>query len=131
MKSEPGRADRVASSGTSTEPEERGTLSISHTVVRKIAQRTADQVDGTTRAQRRVAGLGLGTHGSSAKVAGRADEVDLSMDLALHYPTSIGTVTGEVRERVTEEVERLTAYRVRSLRVTVSALLPEIQPRVR
>ncbi|OZM71178.1 hypothetical protein CFN78_21575 [Amycolatopsis antarctica] len=113
------------------EPEDRGSLRIDHSVVRKVAQRAADQVPGTAAVQRRVAGVGLGTHGTSVKVSGRDNDVDLSVDLALHYPASVRTVVGDVRGRITDEVQNITSYQVRALEVTVSALLPEIQPRVR
>ncbi|MGC7098842.1 Asp23/Gls24 family envelope stress response protein [Amycolatopsis lurida] len=121
----------VRPAGALAEAEERGTLSIDHSVVRKVAQRAADQVPGTAKVERKVAGLGLGSHGAGAKVSGRDNDVDLALDLALHYPAPVRTVVGEVRERVTREVEHITSYKVRSLAVTVSALLPEIQPRVR
>lgn len=113
------------------EPAERGTLTIGHAVVRKVAQHAADQVPGTTRAERKVAGLGLGLQGASAKVGGHDNDVDLALDLALHYPAPVRTVVGDVRAKVVEEVERITAYHVRTLAVTVSALLPDVPPRVR
>ncbi|WP_037303783.1 Asp23/Gls24 family envelope stress response protein [Amycolatopsis orientalis] len=112
-------------------PENRGTLTIAPAVVRKIAQHAADQVDGTTRAERRIAGLGLGTHGASAKVGGEGNDVDLVLDVALNYPAPVRRIVGDLRARVTEEVERITSYRVRDISVTVSALLPDIAPRVR
>ncbi|WP_158894384.1 Asp23/Gls24 family envelope stress response protein [Amycolatopsis anabasis] len=111
--------------------EDRGTLKIDHLVVRKVAQRAADEVPGTVRAERRIAGLDLGGQGANAKVSGQDNDVDLALDLALRYPGPVRTVVGAVRDRVTGEVERITSYHVRSLRVTVSALLPETRPRVR
>lgn len=110
--------------------EERGRLSIDQMVVRKIAQYAADDVPGTTTAQRRVAGVGVGTQGASARVTGNGDEVDLAIDLALHYPATVRDVVDRVRTHVAEEIRRLTAYRVRTLDVTVSALLPAVSPRV-
>ncbi|MDT8914058.1 Asp23/Gls24 family envelope stress response protein [Amycolatopsis sp. PS_44_ISF1] len=104
------------------EPGERGTLSIAHAVVRKIAQHAADQVPGTVRA---------GRTGARVRVGGQDNDVDLALDLALRYPGPVRAVTGDVRSKVTEEVERITAYRVRSVAVTVSALLPDARPRVR
>lgn len=104
------------------EPAERGTLTIAHAVVRKVAQHAADQVPGTSQA---------GKKGTKAKVGGVDNDVDLALDLALRYPGPVRTVVGVVREKVTEEVERITAYQVRTLAVTVSALLPDAPPRVR
>ncbi|WP_020658056.1 Asp23/Gls24 family envelope stress response protein [Amycolatopsis benzoatilytica] len=112
------------------EPAERGSLSIAQTVVRKVAQHAADQVPGTVPAERRVAGVSTGTSGTSAKVGGSDNDVDLSLDLALRYPAPVREVTGQVRDRVVEEVERITSYHVRSVAVTVTALLPDLRPRV-
>ncbi|WP_410610574.1 hypothetical protein [Amycolatopsis sp. lyj-109] len=104
------------------EPAERGTLTIGHAVVRKIAQHAAGAVPGTARDAKK---------GPKAKVGGHDNDVDLALDLALHYPAAVRVVVGDVREKVTEEVELLTGYRVRTLAVTVSALLPDAPPRVR
>ncbi|WP_134731771.1 Asp23/Gls24 family envelope stress response protein [Amycolatopsis nivea] len=113
------------------EPAERGSLTIAHAVVRKVAQHAADQVPGTMRTERRVAGVSTGTTGASAKVGGSDNDVELSLDLALRYPVPVREVTGQVREKVVEEVERITSYHVRSVAVTVTALLPDVPPRVR
>jgi uncharacterized alkaline shock family protein YloU len=113
------------------EPEERGTLSIDHAVVRKVAQRAADQIAGTAKVERRVAGVAVGSQGASARVSGRDNDVDLRLDVALHYPAPVREVVGTVRAAVTEEVEHITSYTVRSLAVTVSALVPDVPPRVR
>jgi uncharacterized alkaline shock family protein YloU len=110
------------------DPEDRGSLSIGHIVVRKVAQRAADDVPGTTRTKR---GSGLGTHGASVHVSGRDNDVDLALDLALRYPGAVRETASAVRESVTTEVERITSYRVRSVSVTVSALEAARQPRVR
>ncbi|MET7997397.1 Asp23/Gls24 family envelope stress response protein [Amycolatopsis sp. NPDC005232] len=117
--------------GDLAEPEERGSLSIAHAVVRKVAQHAADLVPGTVQTERRVAGLTRGRSGASAKIGGEDNDVDLALELALRYPAPVQTVTGDVRAKVTEEVERITAYHVRSINVTVSALLPDVRPRVR
>ncbi|SFW89137.1 Asp23/Gls24 family envelope stress response protein [Amycolatopsis australiensis] len=104
------------------EPAERGTLTIGHGVVRKVAQHAADQVPGTARD---------GGKGAKAKVSGLDDDVDLALDVALRYPAPVRRVAGAVRERVTEEVERITGFHVRTLAVTVSGLRPDVPPRVR
>ncbi|WP_370961316.1 hypothetical protein [Amycolatopsis sp. cg9] len=104
------------------EPAERGTLTIGHAVVRKVAQHAADRVPGTAPD---------GKKGAKAKVGGLDNDVDLALELALRYPGAVRAVVGDVREKVTEEVELITGYHVRTLAVTVSALLPAAAPRVR
>lgn len=120
----------TAQSPSLPDPADRGSLSIGHTVVRKVAQRAADDVPGTTRAKRGT-GLGPGDHGASVRVSGGNNDVDLALDLALRYPSPVRQTASAVRDSVTAEVERITSYRVRSLSVTVSALEAARQPRVR
>lgn len=112
------------------DPGERGTLTIGRSVVRKVAQQAADTVVGTTKA-RRVAGIGRGEHGARAKVAdGSGDQVDIKLDIAMHYPVSVRAIVADVRKKVTSEVERIASRQVRTLDVMVSALLPDLPPRV-
>lgn len=113
-----------------TAPDLRGTLEVHPTVVRKVAERAADLTPGTLSSPRRVAGVGAGRHGTRARIDGAGSTVDVTLDLALHYPSPVRELTERVRAQVTDEVARITGYRVRSVRVTVSALLPDIQPRV-
>lgn len=111
-------------------PEERGRLSIDPLVVRKVAQHAADTTEGTATARRTLAGMAIGTQRSSVRVTGEGNDIDLAIDLALHYPAAVRQVVDVLRARVSDEVERVTAYRVRGVDVTVSALLPDIPPRV-
>ncbi|MGQ0480887.1 MAG: Asp23/Gls24 family envelope stress response protein [Pseudonocardia sp.] len=113
----------VAPERTATaQPAERGRLEISDSVLRKIVEHATDQVPGTVRATRRVAGLDLGESGSSAKVSVGDELMDVRLDLALRYPESIASVVARVRERVGEEVTRITGLQVRTFDVTVSGL---------
>jgi uncharacterized alkaline shock family protein YloU len=109
---------------------DRGTLVINQSVVRKVAERAADRVPGTTKVERKVAGLGMSTHGAIVKVAGEGNDVDLSVDLSLRYPVAIGEVVDDVRSKVTEEIHHITSYHVRSFDVSVSALVPDARSRV-
>ena len=59
-----------AASAATDDAGERGRLDISFGVVRRIAEHAADSTDGTVRTERRVAGLGFGEAGASAKVSG-------------------------------------------------------------
>ena len=51
--------------------DDRGVLEISPTVLRKIVEHAADQVPGTLRHERRLAGIDVGEAGASAKVTTR------------------------------------------------------------
>ncbi|MDD7936921.1 Asp23/Gls24 family envelope stress response protein [Actinomycetospora lutea] len=104
------------------EAAERGRLDVALSVVRKIAEYAADHTPGTVRSQRRLAGLDLGESGTSAKVSGYGEQVDLRLEVPLAYPARIADSAAAVRDAVRERVQELTPYRVRSLDIGVSAL---------
>jgi uncharacterized alkaline shock family protein YloU len=122
--------DEAAGQPTSDPPsaEDRGSLEVHPTVVRKVAERAADSTPGAVKAPRKIAGIGAGEQGASAKIGGFGGEVDVTLDVALHYPSPVRELTDDMRRRVTDEVHRITGYRVRSVRITVSALLPKSRP---
>jgi uncharacterized alkaline shock family protein YloU len=104
---------------------DRGRLEIHPTVLRKIAEHAADQVPGTLRHERRLAGIEIGETGASARVApGSGDHgaVDVRLELTLQYPAAVRSVVDAVRARVTDELLRLSGHRVRTMTVTVAGL---------
>lgn len=121
-------ASPAATGGAAPDPAERGGLDISRTVLRKIAEHAADLVADSTRVRRRIAGVGLGEHGASARLSGPDKELSIRLDIALRYPAPVRETVWSVRERVTEELARLADCEVRSVDVTVSALVPAARP---
>ena len=121
-----GPVDAAAGAPESGTPDDgagdRGRLDIAFGVVRKIAEHAADTAEGTTTVHRSLAGVGLGESGSTVKVSGYGEQVDLRLEVPLVYPAPISSTVEAVRETVRERVQTLTGYRVRSLDVTVSAL---------
>ncbi|MCA1193106.1 Asp23/Gls24 family envelope stress response protein [Saccharopolyspora sp. 6V] len=113
--------ERTSAAG---DPADRGSLDIDRAVLRKIAEHAADCVSGTTRAPRRIVGVGVGTQGSSARLTGPDRELRVRLDLALRYPAPVRDAVREVRERVREELSRQAGCRVTAVEVTVSALVP-------
>ncbi|MGH3885399.1 MAG: Asp23/Gls24 family envelope stress response protein [Pseudonocardiaceae bacterium] len=113
------------------DPDERGRLKISPSVLRKIAEHTADLTPGTLPARRTMAGVGLGSAGASAKAIVTGQLVDLRVELALRYPGLVRATVDRLRSRIGDEVRRITGYQVRSIAVTVTALLPEPSSRLR
>jgi uncharacterized alkaline shock family protein YloU len=107
--------------------EERGRLEIHPAVLRKIVEHAADQVPGTLRHERRLAGidLGIGEAGASARVItgpGDPPSVDIRLELTLQYPAPVRTVVAAVRAKVGEELARISGHRVRAMAVTVAGL---------
>ena len=108
--------------------EERGRLDIGPTVLRKIVEHAADQVPGTLRHERRLAGIDIGGEaGASARVAtgtGDPPTVDVRLELTLQYPAPVRAVVAAVRAKVSEELARVAGHRVRAMTVTIAGLRP-------
>ncbi|WP_219415437.1 Asp23/Gls24 family envelope stress response protein [Pseudonocardia nigra] len=105
--------------------EDRGRLEIHPSVLRKIVEHAADQVQGTLRHERRLAGIDVGETGASAKIitgSGDARAVDVRLELTLQYPAPVRSVVAAVRAKVGDELQRLAGHRVRALTVTVAGL---------
>jgi uncharacterized alkaline shock family protein YloU len=105
--------------------EERGRLDIHPAVLRKIVEHAADQVPGTLRHERRLAGIDIGEAGASARVTtgtGDPPSVDIRLELTLQYPAPVRTVVAAVRAEVGAELARVTGHRVRSMTVTIAGL---------
>jgi uncharacterized alkaline shock family protein YloU len=105
--------------------DDRGTLEIHPTVLRKIVEHAADQVPGTLRHARRLAGIDVGEAGASAKIttgSGDPAAVDVRLELTLQYPAPVRTVVETVRAKVSDELTRIAGCHVRALTVTVSGL---------
>jgi uncharacterized alkaline shock family protein YloU len=107
--------------------EERGRLEIHPAVLRKIVEHAADQVPGTLRHERRLAGIDIGEAGASARIttgAGDPPTVDVRLELTLQYPAPVRTVVAAVRAKVSEELARVAGHRVRAMTVTIAGLRP-------
>jgi uncharacterized alkaline shock family protein YloU len=113
--------------GATVDPTERGRLRIDPSVLRKIAERTADLTPGTLPVPRTMAGVSRG-RGATAKVTVTGKRVDLRIEVALRYPGSVRFAVDQLRSRIGDEIRRITGYQVHSITVTVTALLPEPSP---
>ena len=113
--------------GTAVDPTERGRLRIDPSVLRKIAERTADLTPGTLPVPRTMAGVSRG-RGATAKATVTGKRVDLRIEVALRYPGSVRFTVDQLRSRIGDEIRRITGYQVHSITVTVTALLPEPSP---
>jgi uncharacterized alkaline shock family protein YloU len=114
--------------------EDRGALDIHPAVLRKIVEHAADQVPGTLRHGRRLAGIDVGEAGASARITpGVADPaaLDVRLEITLQYPAPVRTVVEAVRAHVGEELVRIAEHRVRTLTVTVAGLRPARPPATR
>lgn len=113
---------------TLPEPADRGSLEIDRTVLRKITEHAIRNVPGCVPVRRTGSNLGLGDRGPSATLHGPDSELRIRLEVPLTYPAPIRETVHEVRERVTHELEELADCRVRTIDVTVWALVPEQKP---
>lgn len=108
---------------------ERGATTIKDAVVKRIAGRAANEVEGvhmggnTSRSAGGLLGRATGssgdeTRGVSVEVGRIETAVDLTM--AVDYDKNILQVVDRVREKVEERVRSLTGLRITELNVTVS-----------
>ena len=111
---------------------ERGTTTIQDAVVKRIAGRAANEVEGihmggnTSRSAGGFLGRATGssndeTRGVSVEVGRIETAVDLTM--AVDYDRNILQVVDRVREKVEERVKSLTGLRITELNVTVSDIV--------
>ena len=112
------------STATARPAADRGRLEIHPAVLRKIVEHAADQVPGTLRHERRLAGIDVGEVGAAAKVVTGVDAqtVDVALELTLQYPAVVRSLVDAVREQVGVELDRIAGYRLRAFTVRVSGL---------
>ena len=108
---------------------ERGTVTIEDAVVKRIAGRAANEVEGihmggnSSRAAGGLFGRATGssgdeTRGVSVEVGRIETAIDLTM--AIDYDRNILQTVGRVREKVEERIRSLTGLRITELNVTIS-----------
>jgi uncharacterized alkaline shock family protein YloU len=108
-------------------PAERGRLQISGLVLRKIAEHAVGSHQGAVAASPRRGG----PPDVSARVRIDGQYVDVELDVALVYPQPVRETARRLRAAVAGEIDRLTGRKVRRVAVTVVALRPHVQQRVR
>lgn len=115
---EPGRVD---------EPRTRGSLTMSDTVVEKIASQVVDEVSETFGTSRGLLGWRdrVGSHvRPSVEVDLHGAFADLRVTVGLAYPVSLRSAADTIRDRVQRRVTELTGVQVRRVDVRISSLRP-------
>jgi uncharacterized alkaline shock family protein YloU len=119
---------------------ERGSTTISDTVVSRIAGMAAQEVEGvhmggtTSRAAggivSSITGSGSQTRGVSTEIGTVEAAIDLTM--GVEYGRDILQTVEEVRRRISERVQSMTGLRVTELNTTINDIVfPEGRPRRR
>jgi uncharacterized alkaline shock family protein YloU len=119
---------------------ERGTTTISDTVVATIAGRAAQEVEGVhmggsaSRAAGGFLGNITGSESQTRGVSVEVGQVEAAIDLTMgvEYGRNILQAVDEVRRRISDRVQSITGLGVTELNVTISDIIfPEGPPRRR
>lgn len=110
---------------------ERGSTTLSDTVVSKLAGMAAGEVEGVYMggsASRSAGGLLDSVTGSQSQTRGVSVEVGrteaaIDLTMGIEYGRNIMDLVARVRGRITEQVQNLTGLRVTELNVTVSDIV--------
>ncbi len=119
----PRQAPDAAGTGPSARPaEERGATVIAARVIEKTAAHAAAQLDQVYGLSRRMVGVSVGAEHVRADAEVDGQVVSLRVQLGAAFPTPLVTLTREVREHVTAQVQQLCGVRVDHIDITVAAL---------
>ncbi|NMR20079.1 Asp23/Gls24 family envelope stress response protein [Cellulomonas fimi] len=123
--------------GAPAAPADRGTLTVSDRVVERVAGYAVTLVDSAAAAPRRILGVTLGEAEDDdearvrAQVAG--DTATVQATIAVGWPASIRQIAEQARQRIRDDVQRITDVRVDHIDINVVSLtVPGAhRPRVR
>lgn len=99
-------------------PEERGSLTIADKVVEKIASIAAREIEQVTDTRAGWTRMYRSLPKATAKVAG--GRARIGVEVAASWPSSLPTVTAQVRDRVNEQITDLTGVTVVAVDVTIA-----------
>ncbi len=110
---------------------ERGSTTISDTVVATIAGRAAQEVEGvhmggsTSRAAGGILGSITGSESQTRGVSVEVGQVEAAIDLTMgvEYGRNILQAVDEVRRRISDRVQNITGLSVTELNVTISDII--------
>jgi len=112
-----------------------GATVIADRVVERIAAQAVAEVDRATGVARQVLGMSFGSTDEHTRARVSADVdggvVAVQVGLAVMWPSSITTVTRQVREHVTSRVQQLTGLQVADVDIDVTELLTTTTPPAR
>lgn len=116
------------------DPAERGSLTVADRVVERVAGHAVTLVEGASAAPRRLMGVAVGGDrpDKEASVDARVDghTATIEATVAIGWPASVRTVTTRLRQRLRDDVERITGVRVAHIDIdVVSMRAPAVQPR--
>lgn len=112
-----------------------GATVIADRVVERIAAQAVAEVDRATGVARQVLGMSLGSTDEHTRARVSADVdggvVAVQVGLGIIWPSSVTTVTRQVREHVTSRVQQLTGLQVADVDIDVTELLTTTTPPAR
>lgn len=119
-------ADLLTHQGSPTEPrppEDRGTLDVRVTAIRRIVERACLEVPGTV-AHATALGRVRGTNSPHATVQVQGRSARVEVRVACVWPAPMSTIAVRVRDAVLRETPRLSGVPVATVDVTAYAVDP-------
>lgn len=114
------------------DPSERGSLTVADRVVERVAGYAVTLVPDAVAAPRRVLGLNVGESrpDSSAHVTAHVHGSTASVEatVAVRWPHSVREVSDQIRSRIRDDVEAITAVRVDHVDIDVVSMSVPTKP---
>lgn len=104
--------------------QELGTLEVAEQVFRDLALKAIGEMEGVAGVGRPGGIFRRRSPAQALQVERGEGEVAFSIHLSVCYDVRIPELVDELRQRIREEVENATGYRVRAINVTVEHIVP-------
>lgn len=118
--------DTEPSEGSRSEPGDRGRLQVADRVVEKVAGHAVTLVPDASAAPRRVLGVNVGDARDERRahvdVQVQGDIATAEVMIAVRWPRPAPLVAASVRQRIRDEVARVTGIRVEHVDVEVTSM---------
>jgi len=101
---------------------ERGTTTLAPRVVEKIAAQAATEIGQVSGLARRIAGRTVGAERVRAEASLDGQVATVRLQIAVGFPAPLAGLTRQVRQHVTDQVQRMSGVRVDHIDITVAAL---------
>ena len=117
-------SDEATPAATAVVQQELGTLEVAEQVFRDLALKALGDMEGVANIGRAGGLFRRRSVAQALQVERGEGEVAFSIHLSVRYEVRIPELVDELRQRIRDEVESATGYRVRVINVTVEHIVP-------
>lgn len=121
--------DETMAEGSAVVKQELGTLEVAEQVFRDLAMKAIGSLEGVASVGRPGGIFRRRSAAQGVQIERGQGEVAFAIQLSVRYDVRIPELVEELRQRIRDEVEGATGYKVRVVNVTVEHIAPpELQP---